>query len=437
MCSINHDLKCIFIHIPKTAGTFIRDNLEKYHNFKFYIIKRPDHELICKKNINNNRYNLTGSKDFGIYSYAKTSNYINRLTGMDKNKWLEYSIFCFVRNPYDRVVSAWNYLTKKHNLDIPFDKYIEMDEEVSDFEYIHVFMPQYYNIIDEFNNIKAKYVGKFENLYEDFKNILKKIGCNENFDIEKKNNFEHDKIIKYIKNQKILDKINKLFKLDFEYFGYKLIENFNEFYYKNTGKQLLNNNFYSTYEIYPKLKIFEDNFDEIKLELLLNLDLMHTGFLGWENKSLDKEENKRSLIPIYGFGNWSIYHKKFPIICNLVKQIDDIQVVIFIKLSAKTRIPQHYGYNPSSNFILRSHLGLIVPESCGILVDDEIQIHQEKKWITFDDSKLHFAWNNSNSDRYVLLIDLVRPDFVAAGNSQREPDEKILFEYIDLFKSNI
>ena len=28
MCSINHDLKAIFIHIPKTAGTTVRTLLE-------------------------------------------------------------------------------------------------------------------------------------------------------------------------------------------------------------------------------------------------------------------------------------------------------------------------------------------------------------------------------------------------------------------------
>ena len=163
---------------------------------------------------------------------------------------------------------------------------------------------------------------------------------------------------------------------------------------------------------------------------------MHTGLLHWENQSekFDEKNSKHTLIPIYGFGNWSSFSNKFPILSNLIKQNEEIQVAIFIKLCAKTRISPHYGFNPSSNFILRSHLGIIVPNDCGICVDNEITIHNEKKWITFDDSKLHFAWNNSNSDRYVLLLDLIRPNFVVTGNSQRPLDENILFEYIDLFK---
>ena len=36
MCSINHEKKAIFFHVPKTGGTYIRENLEKYYGFTFY-----------------------------------------------------------------------------------------------------------------------------------------------------------------------------------------------------------------------------------------------------------------------------------------------------------------------------------------------------------------------------------------------------------------
>ena len=38
MCSINHDLKAIFIHIPKTAGTYLADVLHKNYGFKKYYL---------------------------------------------------------------------------------------------------------------------------------------------------------------------------------------------------------------------------------------------------------------------------------------------------------------------------------------------------------------------------------------------------------------
>ena len=53
-------------------------------------------------------------------------------------------------------------------------------------------------------------------------------------------------------------------------------------------------------------------------------------------------------------------------------------------------------------------------------VNGEIKSHKECEWLTFDDSKLHTAFNNSNEDRYILLIDIKRPDFIKIGNSSRE-----------------
>ena len=53
MCSISHDKKAIFIHINKTAGSYIAGTLEKYYGFQTFYLKRPDHESFCfsiKKN---------------------------------------------------------------------------------------------------------------------------------------------------------------------------------------------------------------------------------------------------------------------------------------------------------------------------------------------------------------------------------------------------
>ena len=34
MCSINHDMKAIYLHIPKNGGLYIQNVLEKYYGFK-------------------------------------------------------------------------------------------------------------------------------------------------------------------------------------------------------------------------------------------------------------------------------------------------------------------------------------------------------------------------------------------------------------------
>jgi hypothetical protein len=457
MCSINHDKKSIFIHNPKTGGTYIRENLEKYYGFKFHVIKRPDHDKYC------NSYKYNGSKEFskfvanrehGILKYAKTSNYINRMINMNNEKWNSYTLFCFVRNPYDRLISGWNYLNSKHNINIPFNEYIYKECDVSDFEYVHSFMSQYNHMIDENNNFSINLLGKFENIEEDFKNILSTIGFNENEIIhaeDKKNNFSHESYKEIINNQEILDRVNIICNDDFKNFHYRKIEKIEDFpksndsllrtlYYKKyleldgnlLNYVLLEYNFYYTKILFPELNCFNDNFELIKNELTKNINIMKDWLLKDNNH---KFYSKHTIIPIYGYKKWSKYALDFPETVNLIRNIKNIDTLCFLKLARNTRLNKHYGYNPSSNYILRSHLGINVPNNCGMWVNGEIKLHKEKEWLTFDDSKLHSAFNNSNEDRYIMLVDIKRPDFIKIGSSLREDNYDELIE--DFISENI
>ncbi|NDE62243.1 MAG: aspartyl/asparaginyl beta-hydroxylase domain-containing protein [Cyclobacteriaceae bacterium] len=61
---------------------------------------------------------------------------------------------------------------------------------------------------------------------------------------------------------------------------------------------------------------------------------------------------------------------------------------------------------------LRTHLGIHVPENCGIWVEGEKKKLNNNKFITFDDSKFHSAYNQSNEDRIVLIFDIPIPPFL-------------------------
>ena len=83
-------------------------------------------------------------------------------------------------------------------------------------------------------------------------------------------------------------------------------------------------------------------------------------------------------------------------------------VALFSKLRPKTRIPPHNGM---VNTRLICHLPLIVPENCGaIRVGNEARPWVEGELLIFDDSMLHEAWNDSDSERVVLLFDIWRPE---------------------------
>ena len=227
MCSINHDLKAIYIHIHKTGGTTIAINLKKYYGFSNYYLHRPDHATFCfnktkKKYINyENRFH-------GVINYYKTSSFINKKMNMTSYKWDTYFKFCFVRNPYDKIVSAWNHVNR---FDIPFKNFLNLDKTVNDVEYMHMFMPQYRSMINEKANTYIDYIGKFENLDEDLEIILKKIGIQKILhDPNKKLNVRnHKKFNEYYEDQETLDKVNMFLKEDFDNLDYERIENINDF----------------------------------------------------------------------------------------------------------------------------------------------------------------------------------------------------------------
>jgi beta-hydroxylase len=62
--------------------------------------------------------------------------------------------------------------------------------------------------------------------------------------------------------------------------------------------------------------------------------------------------------------------------------------------------------------LLRYHLGLIVPEpkqACRIRVGNDFVHWEEGKSLLFDDTFHHEVWNDTEGQRAVLFMDVVRP----------------------------
>ena len=172
MCSINHDLKAIFIHVHKTGGSYVASVLKQYYGFETYYLKRPDHDKFCLNRIKNPKQKNYENRVHGVYVYYKTSVELNKRMGMTPQKWDSYYKFTFIRNPYDRMISGWNHM----NPSIPFSKYVLLKHCVPDMEYIHVFMNQVRHVVNERGQILVQFIGRFESLEEDLDRVLTNLG---------------------------------------------------------------------------------------------------------------------------------------------------------------------------------------------------------------------------------------------------------------------
>lgn len=219
MCSINHDMKAIFIHVHKTGGTYISYMLHKYYGFKNYYLHRPDHDVFCFNKKKTTKYINYENRIHGVLAYYKSSPYINKKMNMNPEKWRTYYKFCFIRNPYDKIVSAWNHVDR---FNIPFKNYLNLEKKCNDVEYMHMFMPQVRNIIDVDGKININFIGKFENLEQDFQKILQNIGfTNIIHEVEKEMNKRPHKLYYEYYDQETLDKVNHLLQEDFQKLDYK------------------------------------------------------------------------------------------------------------------------------------------------------------------------------------------------------------------------
>lgn len=223
MCTINHDKKMIFINIPKTGRTFISENLVKYYGFTEYLLRRPDHRAYCNSLQNYTFFNKTK----GIIDYYKTSPELCNIMSMDENKWNSYYKFCFFRKPFDRVRSAYEYITSTQNLQqlqesnpnkiikiLEINDFISNYNATDDYTFMHAFMPQYAHIIDENNEIFVNYIGNFDTLNQDFCEIL----INKGFDVIHENvPMNESKREKYDLTQQSTDIINSLYVKDIDF----------------------------------------------------------------------------------------------------------------------------------------------------------------------------------------------------------------------------
>jgi hypothetical protein len=181
---ISHENEFIFIHVPRTAGTRISKSIceslgiEKWREF----IGEP-RELI------NEEGNALGEPYSGEYENHESCKHATakRLRGkICEERWKSYFKFSFVRNPWSRRLSI--YLKRRKEVE-GLKKIAFLDSNLCFNSYIFAKYgigmgktnTQDEFITDESGNVILDYVGRFENLKDDFGTICKKIGVDGEF----------------------------------------------------------------------------------------------------------------------------------------------------------------------------------------------------------------------------------------------------------------
>ena len=205
---INHKHKFIFLHIPKTGGSSIGKALLEACGIK------EDYE------------------SFYIH-------YDNLTEDMLK----EYFVFTFVRNPWDRLVSSYRF-QKNINTQVSFNSFLKdtlgsfeqgynttLSEDVSrdlNFYDKSTYYGEFIHCLSQVDFLKGKlshgidtfpfidFVGKFENIEQDFNYIIKKLNLNSKIKHNNKTNFSNTHFSWYYTKNKTSEAIDK----DAKEFGY-------------------------------------------------------------------------------------------------------------------------------------------------------------------------------------------------------------------------
>ena len=208
----------------------------------------------------------------------------------------------------------------------------------------------------------------------------------------------------------------------------------------NIQNNKMNKRFYSLDETYSQLKefIIDNNFKQIQYEV--NNVMNNNLWQDWPEYNLwnldINKSSKWTIFPFMALGKWSKNIYKCPTIYRLLNQVPNLVNASLSRFSPNTSLVPHQGWCKLSNYVLRCHLGIVIPGPAYIYCENEPRKQEVGKWIVFDDSKEHYADNQGLEDRIVLILDIKRPDNIEIGKSKIE-DTLELEAFLKVYNDNI
>jgi aspartyl/asparaginyl beta-hydroxylase (cupin superfamily) len=121
------------------------------------------------------------------------------------------------------------------------------------------------------------------------------------------------------------------------------------------------------------------------------------------------DDDRWKVFGFYAFGFQARGNcRRCPHTVEALRLIPGMKTAFFSILGPRKHLKPHRG---KYNGVIRYHLGLKVPDpaACRIRVDDQVCHWAEGASLIFDDTYEHEVWNDTDEDRVVLFVDVVRP----------------------------
>ncbi len=213
---ISHKYKCIFIHIPKTAGSSLNKFLSDNEVLNWM---KPNYDLL---------YGWCPIRK--IHLQHATPEQLLNLNLISQENWRDYYKFTFVRNPWDRAYSDYLWVMKDRNIKGSFEDYILKknnfekvltDTSTKEYRGDHLLTQSLFlkGIENQIN-----FIGHFENFKNDIYAICEDLNLQWNENIHEKRSSNRKKHYSLFYNNKKRKLVDTVFARDIENLGYTYTE---------------------------------------------------------------------------------------------------------------------------------------------------------------------------------------------------------------------